>query len=44
MGGGKLRVVAAIERVLGVNRLHALGFNIPLGITHQQATVLNRME
>ena len=42
--GGRLREVATIKRMLSARRLHALGFNIPMGITHQQATVLNRME
>ena len=44
ISGEKLRVVAAIERVLGVNRLCTLGFGIPVGMMHQQATALNRVE
>ena len=44
-GGGKLRVVGAIEEILGKKRLCNLGFEIPTGkVTARQAIKLNRVE
>ena len=43
MTEGKLRPVGAFADILGKNRLHRLGFNIPVGkITAQQAVMLNK--
>ena len=40
---GKLKSVGMIADILGKNRLHRLGFNIPVGrITAQQAVLLNK--
>ena len=40
---GKLKSVGMLADILGKNRLHRLGFNIPVGsITDQQATTLNK--
>ena len=40
---GKLKSVGMIADILGKNRLHRLGFNIPVGhITAQQAVMLNK--
>ena len=44
-GGGKLRMVKEIKKMLGKERLHALGFDIPKGkVTAQEAVMLNRVE
>ena len=40
---GKLKSVGMLADILGRNRLHRLGFNIPVGsITAQQAVMLNK--
>ena len=40
---GKLKLVGMIADILGKNRLHRLGFNIPVGkITAQQIVMLNK--
>ena len=40
---GKLKSVGMIANVLGKNRLHRLGFNIPVGkVTAWQAVMLNK--
>ena len=40
---GKLKSVGMLADILGKNRLHRLGFNIPVGrITAQQAVMLNK--
>ena len=40
---GKLKSVGMIADILGKNRLHRLGFNIPVGkLTAQQAVMLNK--
>ena len=40
---GKLKSVGMIADILGENRLHRLGFNIPMGrITARQAVMLNK--
>ena len=40
---GKLKLVGMIADILGKNRLHRLGFNIPVGkITAWQAVMLNK--
>ena len=40
---GKLRPVGMLVDILGKNRLHRLGFNIPVGkVTAQQAVMLNK--
>ena len=40
---GKLKLVGMIADILGKNRLHRLGFNIPVGkITAQQAIMLRK--
>ena len=40
---GKLKSVRMLVDILGKNRLHRLGFNIPVGrITAQQAVMLNK--
>ena len=40
---GKLKSVGTLADILGKNRLHRLGFNIPVGrITAQQAVMLNK--
>ena len=40
---GKLKSVGMLADILGKNRLHRLGFNIPMGrITAQQAVMLNK--
>ena len=40
---GKLKSVGMIADILGKNRLHRLGFNIPVGkITARQAVMLNK--
>ena len=39
----KLKSVGMIADILGKNRLHRLGFNIPLGkVTARQALILNK--
>ena len=44
-GGGKLRSVKEIEKILGKKGLHNLGFDIPMGkVIDQQAVMLNRVE
>ena len=44
-GGGKLKTVKQIEKILGKNTLHNLGFDILTGkVTAQQAVFLNRVE
>ena len=43
MTEGKLKLVGMLADILGKNRLHRLGFNIPVGrITAQQAVMLNK--
>ena len=43
MTEGKLKSVGMIADILGKNRLHRLGFNIPVGrITARQAVMLNK--
>ena len=43
MTEGKLKSVGMIADILGKNRLHRLGFNIPVGkITDRQAVMLNK--
>ena len=43
MNQGKLKSVGLLADLLGENRLHRLGFNIPVGkITAQQAVMLNK--
>ena len=40
---GKLKSVGMIANILGKNRLHRLGFNIPVGkVTARQAVMLNK--
>ena len=40
---GKLKLVGMLADILGKNRLHRLGFNIPVGhITARQAVMLNK--
>ena len=40
---GKLKSVGMLADILGKNRLHRLGFNIPVGnVTAQQAVMLNK--
>ena len=40
---GKLKSVGMLADIFGKNRLHRLGFNIPVGrITAQQAVMLNK--
>ena len=40
---GKLKSVGILVDILGKNRLHRLGFNIPVGkVTAQQAVMLNK--
>ena len=40
---GKLKSVGMLADILGKNRLHRLGFNIPVGkLTAQQAVMLNK--
>ena len=42
---GKLKSVEMIADIMGKNRLHRLGFNIPVGrITARQAVMLNKAE
>ena len=41
---GMPKVVATIQKMLGDHSLCMLGFDIPMGITHKQATALNRVE
>ena len=44
-GGGKLKSFKDIRKILGKNRLHKLGFDIPRGkVTAEQAVMLNRVE
>ena len=44
-GGGKLRLVKEIEKILGKKGLCDLGFDIPAGkVTPQEAVMLNRVE
>ena len=39
----KLKLVGMLADILGKNRLHRLGFNIPVGkVTAQQAVMLNK--
>ena len=41
---GKLKSVGMLADILGKNRLHRLGFNIPVGkVTAQQAVMLNKV-
>ena len=42
--GNKLRLVGVISEILGKERLHELGFNIPVDgkVTAGQAVMLNR--
>ena len=43
MTEGKLKLVGVLADILGKNRLHRLGFNIPLGkVTSWQAVILNK--
>ena len=43
MTEGKLKLVGMLADILGKNRLHRLGFNIPVGkVTAQQAVMLNK--
>ena len=43
MTEGKLKSVGMLVDILGKNRLHRLGFNIPVGkVTAQQAVMLNK--
>ena len=43
MTEGKLKSVEMIADIFGKNRLHRLGFNIPVGkLTAQQAVMLNK--
>ena len=43
MAEGKLRPVGMLADILGKNRLHRLGFNIPVGkVTARQAVMLNK--
>ena len=43
MTEGKLRPVGMLADILGKNRLHRLGFNIPVGkVTARQAVMLNK--
>ena len=40
---GKLKSVGMLADILGKNRLHRLGFNVPVGeLTAQQAVILNK--
>ena len=44
-GEGKLKSVGEIAEILGKNRLHTLGFDIPKGkLTARQAVMLNRVK
>ena len=44
-GGGKLKSFKEIKKILGKNRLHKLGFDIPRGkVTAEQAVMLNRVK
>ena len=45
MTDGKLKSVGMLVDILGKNRLHRLGFNIPVGrITARQAVMLNKVQ
>ena len=45
MTEGKLKSVGMLADILGKNRLHRLGFNIPVGkLTARQAVMLNKAE
>ena len=39
---GKLRTFGKLKSILGKNRIHGLGFDIPKGPTVQQAVALNK--
>ena len=42
---GKLKSVGMLADILGKNRLHRLGFNIPVGrITSRQAVMLTKLQ
>ena len=41
---GKLRKFSKLESILGINKLHDLGFDVPKGPTAQQTVALNKAE
>ena len=39
---GKLRTIGQLKKILGVERICALGFDLPIGTTAKQAVALNK--